>query len=57
MKFLSEGLTRNVMLNVMMGVEKDEIPLQDKKCSIEGLKVRMKFLCEWLIRNVMSCKD
>ena len=57
MKFLSEGLTRNVMLNVMMGVEKDEIPLQDKKCSIEGLKVRMKFLCEWLLRNVMSRKD
>jgi hypothetical protein len=29
MKFLSKGLTRNIMLNVMilMGVEKDETPL------------------------------
>ena len=57
MKFLSEGLTRNIMLNVWMGVEKDEIPLRDKKCSIEGLKVRVKFLCGWLISNVMSRKD
>ena len=24
----------------------------DKKCNVEGLKVRMKFLCEGLIRNV-----
>ena len=51
-KFLCEGLTRNAMLR---SESKDEIHLQgnDKKCNVEWLKVRMKFLWEGLIKNVM----
>ena len=53
MKLLSDGLRRNVMLRVE---SKDEILLRvtDEKYNVDGLKVWKKFLCEGLIRNVMS---
>jgi len=54
MKFLCEGLIRNVMLREKITMKFWFLRGTDKKCNFEGLKVRMKFLCKGLITGLIK---